>query len=95
MHAKIPYPIKFKPLYQGVTFALKDTSGKLLDDKTFPLCTSFSYSVAHSTFAVCASILKGAGIQHGVLEVRNLKKRVLQRINIDEKEYHLWLERNR
>lgn len=95
MPAKVPFPIKFKPLYRGVTFALKDTAGKLIDDKTLPFCTSFSHSIAHSAFAVCASLLRRAGVQQGILEVRSPQKKVLQVIDIDEHEYRLWLQQKK
>ena len=90
MPAKVPFPIKFKPLFKGVHFALKDTAGKLIDNTIFPFCSDFSGHIAYDTFAVCSALLSGAKMRYGVLEVIGLNNRVLQRIEFDNQAYNNW-----
>lgn len=95
MPAKVPFPIKFKPLFKGVHFVLKDTAGKLIDDKIFPYCSDFTGHIVYDTFAVCSALLSGAGKRYGVLEVVGLNNRVLERVEFDNQLYCNWLKKNK
>ncbi len=85
-----PIPINFKPLYEGVTFVLKDLDGHVIEDKIFPCCSDFSKTIALRTFAACSGVMDSDGLRYAVLEVIGRNHKVRQRIAFDAQLYREW-----